>query len=54
MVVGIRHTSSAISSSGSICTPTAAPIAGSVATTTRKVSVIAASNRVSAISFGVF
>ena len=54
MVVGIRHTSSAISSSGSSRTPTAAAIPGSVATTTRKVSDIAASSRVSAISFGVF
>ncbi len=55
MVVGIRHTSNAISSSGSSVTPTKPAIAGNDATTIKKnVSVIAASNKVSAISFGVF
>ncbi len=54
MVVGIRHTSNAISSSGSSVTPTKPAIAGNDATTIKNVSVIAASNKVSAISFGVF
>ena len=54
IVVGIRHTSSAISSSVSTLTPTNAPSAGSVAHTIRNVSVIVANSIVSAISFGVF